>query len=206
MTLSVWDLTLYAIAVFVLFLTPGPVWLALMARTLSGGFRAAWPLALGVSVGDMVWPVIAIAGVSWVAAASAQIAQVLKLLAVAVFVVLGVATIKNADRPVSTDNRLTRPGLWPGFVAGVAVILGNPKAVLFYMGILPGFFDLSRVTGFDVIAIVFVSQIVPLAGNLLLAAFVDRARALLRTPGALRRTNIVAGSMLIAVGLILPFT
>ena len=29
--------------------------------------------------------------------------------------------------------------------AGVAAVLGNPKAILFYMGVLPGFFDLSKV-------------------------------------------------------------
>ena len=28
--------------------------------------------------------------------------------------------------------------MWAGFVAGLALILGNPKAILFYMGVLPG--------------------------------------------------------------------
>ena len=27
-----------------------------------------------------------------------------------------------------------------GLLAGILVILGNPKAILFYIGILPGFF------------------------------------------------------------------
>ena len=54
MTLAAHDLALYAGALFVLFLTPGPVWVALTARALSGGFHAAWPLALGVVVGE--WP------------------------------------------------------------------------------------------------------------------------------------------------------
>ena len=53
MTLSATDLALYALALFILFLTPGPVWLATMARAMSGGFRAAWPLAFGVAVGDV---------------------------------------------------------------------------------------------------------------------------------------------------------
>lgn len=41
MTLAWADLALYAGAVLVLFLTPGPVWMALAARALSGGFSAA---------------------------------------------------------------------------------------------------------------------------------------------------------------------
>lgn len=66
MTLSWADLMLYCGALLILFLTPGPVWLALMARGLSGGFRAAWPLALGVAIGDIVWPLVAILGISWI--------------------------------------------------------------------------------------------------------------------------------------------
>jgi threonine/homoserine/homoserine lactone efflux protein len=51
MTLAFSDLALYAIAVFILFITPGPVWVALLARAVSGGFHAAWPLAVGVAIG-----------------------------------------------------------------------------------------------------------------------------------------------------------
>lgn len=206
MTITIWELLLYAGAVFVLFLTPGPVWMALTARTLSGGFNAAWPLTLGVVVGDMLWPVLAILGVSWITAASAQIAVGLKIVAVIMFITMGVLTIRNAGRTISTDSRLTRPGMLAGFLAGLVVILGNPKAVLFYMGLLPGFFDLTRVTGWDIAAIVGVSQVVPLIGNLGLAALVHRIRGFLSSPTALRRTNMVAGVLLILVGCIIPFT
>ena len=47
--------------------------------------------------------------------------------------------------------------MWAGFISGVLVILGNPKAILFYMGVLPGFFDLTKVVPMDIIAIVVVS-------------------------------------------------
>ena len=59
MSLTGVDLLLYAGALFVLFLTPGPVWVAMVARALSGGFGAAWPLALGVVIGDVLWPLLA---------------------------------------------------------------------------------------------------------------------------------------------------
>ena len=93
-----------------------------------------------------------------------------------------------------------------GFIAGVVVILGNPKAILFYMGVLPGFFDLTQVTAWDVLAIVAVSILTPLLGNLILAGFVNRARDLLQTPQAVRRVNRISGGLLIAVGIIIPFT
>ena len=206
MPLGVWDMALYAFALLVLFLTPGPVWLALLARAVSGGFRSAWPLAIGVAVGDVVWPLLAILGLSWIAAEYDQFLVVLRWVACVFFLWLGWSVIRNADKQITSDSRLTRPGMLAGFLAGVAAILGNPKAILFYMGVLPGFLDLSAVTTTDIAVICALSVVVPLLGNLGFAWFIDKMRRLVGSPVALRRMNMTAGGLLIAVGLALPFT
>ena len=205
MTLSWADLMLYCGALVILFLTPGPVWLALMARGLSGGFRAAWPLALGVAIGDIVWPLVAVLGISWILSVFDTFMLVLRWVACGVFIVMGAMLIRHAGAAISADSRLTRPGMMAGFLAGILAILGNPKAVLFYMGVLPGFFDLRTVTWIDVTLIIGASVLIPLLGNLIMAAFVGRVRAFVTTSGALRRINIGAGVLLILVGLVLPF-
>ncbi|MDB9801692.1 MAG: LysE family translocator [Loktanella sp.] len=205
MTISAYDLMLYAGALLVLFLTPGPVWVALVARSLSGGFHAAWPLALGVVVGDVLWPFLAILGVTWIVSVFSGFLVFLKWVACATFLIMGFLIIRSAGAKISTDSALTKPGMWAGFLAGLAVILGNPKAILFYMGMLPGFFDLTKLTWADIAAICFLSFLVPLIGNLILAASIHKAKAFLTSPKALRRTNITAGSLLILVGLVIPF-
>jgi threonine/homoserine/homoserine lactone efflux protein len=205
MTLAASDLVLYAVAVMILFLTPGPVWVALLARAMSGGFQAAWPLALGVAIGDAVWPILAILGVSWVVNEIDGIMNILSYVAAVVFLVMGGLLIMKAGNVLDSDRRLKRPGMWAGFVAGIVVILGNPKAILFYMGVLPGFFDLTEVTVIDVIGIVMVSIVTPLIGNLILASFVNKAQVFLQSPPAVLRINQVSGGLLIAVGLGIPF-
>ncbi|MEL7125725.1 MAG: LysE family translocator [Pseudomonadota bacterium] len=206
MTLSPLDVALYAGALAILFLTPGPVWVGLIARSLSGGFHAAWPLALGVVIGDVLWSLLAIFGITWILSLYGGILEVLKWVAAGVFILMGVAVIRSADKTIGADSSLTRPGMWAGFVAGLAVILGNPKAILFYMGMLPGFFDLTRLTNWDVAAIVGLSAVVPLVGNLGMAVFIDRTRRLVSSPSALRRMNLSAGALLILVGLVIPLT
>ena len=205
MTLEFSDLALYAAAVLILFLTPGPVWVALLARAMSGGFKAVWPLVLGVALGDAIWPVLAIFGVSWVANEIDGIMAILRYLAAVVFLVMGVLLILKVENTLGNDSRRTRPGMWAGFIAGVVVILGNPKAILFYMGVLPGFFDLTKVAFLDLIAIVMVSSTVPLLCNLILASFINKARTLLQSSRAVRRINVTSGMLLIAVGLVIPF-
>jgi len=206
MTITLADAALYTVALFILFLTPGPVWVALIARGMSGGFHAAWPLAFGVVVGDVLWPLIAILGVAWIVSVFDDFMLVLRWVACFTFLVMGCLVIKHRNKSIASDSRLTRPGMWAGFLAGLVVILGNPKAILFYMGVLPGFFNLETLTWSDVAAICFLSTIVPLLGNLLLSVFVDRARRLLKSPTALSRTNFIAGLLLIGVGAIIPFT
>lgn len=178
----------------------------MLARSLSGGFQAAWPLALGVAIGDILWPLVAVLGVAWLVSEFAGFMDVLKWVAVIVFIVMGALLIRNADHALDANSKLTRPGMWAGFVAGLAVILGNPKAVLFYMGVLPGFFDLTAVTALDMIVICTLSFVVPLVGNLVLAASVHRVRGLLKSPQAVRKMNTIAGWLLIGVGAVIALT
>ena len=206
MTVTFDQLMLYALAMAGLWAVPGPVWVALTARALSGGMAGAWPLAVGVALGDMVWPLCAILGLAWVLSIYGDALTILRWVAAGVFIVMGLLLMRAPATAPGADSRLTRPGVWAGFSVGVAAVIGNPKAILFYMGFLPGFFDLSRVTAWDIVAILSISTIIPMVGNLGLALFLDRARRLLSSPAAVRRLNIGSGVLLVLVGLVIPFT
>jgi threonine/homoserine/homoserine lactone efflux protein len=206
MTVTAESLWLYAGALVLLWITPGPVFVALTARALSGGFRSAWPLAVGVTIGDILWPLVAIFGLTWIVSQFSHLMAVLHWVAAIIFVVMGVLLIRHAGNSIiSSEGRLTRPGLWPAFSAGVAAVIGNPKAILFYMGVLPGFFDLTKVTVPDIAAILLLSASIPLMGNLFTAFAVGQARRLLSSPQALWRLNVAAGSLLVAVGLLIAW-
>jgi len=101
---------------------------------------------------------------------------------------------------------LTRPGRLAGFMTGVAAVIGNPKAILFYMTVLPGFFDLSRLNGADTVAILAISAAVPLVGNLGLALFLSKARDLLSSPERVQFLNRFSGVLLILVGIAIALT
>ena len=203
MTLTAQALWLYAGALVAIWLTPGPVWVAIMARALSSGWAGVWPLALGVAIGDMLWPLVAIFGLALLVGDQAQLLWVLRWTAVAVFLAMGLALLRHAGRPVDADRRLARRGGWAGFSAGLLAILGNPKAALFYVGVLPGFFRVGDLRAGDIAVIAALSGAVPLALNLGMGAVLGALRQRLATPVGLRRMNLASGWLLIAVGLAL---
>lgn len=205
MSISWYELGIYALGMIGLWAVPGPVWVALMARALSGGFAAAWPLAVGVAVGDLVWPLLAILGLSWVESTYGDFLSILRWVAAVIFLFMGYTLIRKSGKLGDADSRLTRPGIWAGFSVGLAAVIGNPKAILFYMGALPGFFTLGSLTAVDIGLIIGISALIPMAGNLGLAVFLDRARRLLSSPESVRRLNVISGVLLIGVGLAIPF-
>jgi threonine/homoserine/homoserine lactone efflux protein len=158
-----------------------------------------------VALGDLVWPLAAILGLSWIESSYGDLLSVLRWVAAGIFLVMGVLLIRKPATPPGTDSRMTRPGLWAGFSVGLAAVIGNPKAILFYMGALPGFFTLGALTAADIALIILISALIPMAGNLALAWFLDRARKVLSSPQSLRRLNIGSGVLLIGVGLAIPF-
>ncbi len=206
MSVTIWQLLVYTAGMAALWAVPGPVWVALLARSLSGGFAAAWPLAVGVVLGDLMWPAIAIFGLSWIVSVYADFLHVLKLVASVVFGVMGIMLIRKSGSLGGADSRLTRPGRLAGFMTGIAAVIGNPKAILFYMTVLPGFFDLSRLNGADIAAILVVSGLVPLVGNLGLALFLHKARDLISSPERVTILNRVSGVLLILVGIAIALT
>ena len=79
MTVSVSQLILYSGALVILFLTPGPVWIAIIARTVSGGFKSGIALVLGVLLGDFLWPFIVYGGLGIITSLYADIFSLLPM-------------------------------------------------------------------------------------------------------------------------------
>lgn len=206
MTVSVVEWAFYAFTMLLVFLTPGPVWVALLARALAGGFSGVWPLALGVAIGDVLWPLLALLGISWVADDMGHVLPILKWAGAAMFLWLGVTIWRKADQNIQINQTLVRPGQFAGFLAGLVVIAGNPKAMVFYLGILPGFFDLSAITWIDIGVICFVSAAVPFFGNLCLGYAVGRLSDKFSSPTSMAKMARVSGVLLCAVGCVLPLT
>ena len=202
MTATWTELALYAFALAVLVLTPGPVVVATIAKTLGSGWRSAMPLAVGVSVVDVLWPLLAILGLSALVQANADLLQWMRYVGGAILIWMGWRLIWGSKQALDTnpDPALVRRSAWQGFMAGVLVNLGNPKSIVFFIGILPNLFDMTALTVPDIVVILVMSAAVPFLGNLFWALAAHRARRFLTSARAVRRVNQASGGALAGAG------
>ncbi len=98
MTITNGQLVLYFGALIILFLTPGPVWIALIARTVSGGTKSAISLALGVSLGDFLWPIVVFFGLAFLVSLYSEILILFRYLAAIILTIMGIQTILNSRK------------------------------------------------------------------------------------------------------------
>ena len=89
------DLIFYAFGIFILFLTLGTVRIAILARSMSNGVRGAWPLALGVAMRDIIWPLTAILGLNSIPRESGEYLYCLKWIAALIFLITGIALLRQ---------------------------------------------------------------------------------------------------------------
>ena len=201
MTIDGDQIFFYFLALIVLFLTPGPVWVALIARTVSGGAKSSISLALGVSLGDMLWPFVVYFSLGLLISVYSDILLVFRYFASFVLILMGLQIIYARNKALSEDHRLTKSGFIAGFYAGFIAVTANPKASLFYMTLLPGFFNFELIGLLDVCLISLLSFSVPMIGNILMILFVAKVRSLLSSPYAVSVTNLISGILLIFVGI-----
>ena len=201
MTIDSNQIVLYFLALVILFLTPGPVWVALIARTVSGGAKSSISLALGVSLGDMLWPFVVYFSLSLLISLYSDILLIFRYVASFVLILMGLQIIYLRNKTLSEDHRLTKSGFIAGFYAGFIAVTANPKASLFYMTLLPGFFDFELIGIIDVCIISLLSFSIPMIGNILMILFVAKVRSLLSSPYAVRMTNLISGILLVFVGI-----
>ena len=179
----------YAIAVA----TPGPGIAAVIARSLAHGFKGAPAFVAGFMVGDLVWFAIAATGLAALARTAATVFVAIKWAGVAYLLYLAWKLwTAPAERVAVTGNDERQHG-WRAFVASLMLTLANPKAILFFLALLPTVIDLASMNALRFVEISLAMAIVMPIVLFTYVFLAARARELFTTPKAVRRLNRGSG-------------
>jgi threonine/homoserine/homoserine lactone efflux protein len=182
-------LAIFALALFVTAGSPGPSIVALVAQVLVRGWRTALPILAGMWLGEWVWLTLAIAGLALIAETFHLAFVVIKYCGVAYLLYLAwamwtaPAALGQTGGAASSDNPTAM------FLTGLTIMLGNPKAMVFYLALLPTLIDLDQVTVLGWAELSATMLAVVMIVDLGYVALAARARIFLASPRALRFAN-----------------
>lgn len=199
MTLSA--LAIFAGALIVVAGAPGPSVAALVARVLTSGWRAVLPFLAAMWIGEGLWLTCAALGLAFLAEAFHLVFLAVKYLGVAYLAFLA---WRMWQAPVAAgDGELPKGSGWRMFATGMAITLGNPKIMLFYLALLPSLIDLGHVNGLAWVELLATMFAVLMTVDLIWVVLAVQARRLIRSPRAMRACNRVsAGVMALAAAAI----
>ena len=189
-TLFLFAATLFLVAVY-----PGALVLALVARVLETGWRSVLPFLFAIWIGEAIWLCAAVLGLAAVAANFETVFTLIKFLGIAYLAWLAASMWR---RPVATSAAGLPESRSPGklFFAGLALSLGSPEIMIFYLALLPSLIEMSAVTPLAVTKLLGVMLGVLALVDLSWVFFANRLRRFLQTPRLVRLTNKVSAGMM----------
>ncbi len=191
------SLLIFAGALFVAAGSPGPSIAALVARVLTGGWRSVLPFLAAMWIGEAIWLSLAVWGLAVLAESLHLVFTAIKYLGVAYLLYLAwrMWTAPVELREEALPRQKTAGRL---FAAGMAVTLGNPKIMLFYLALLPSIIDLASVTLLGWAELTATMLIVLTVIDFAWAAAAAQARKALRSRRAVQAANRVSATVMAA--------
>lgn len=129
---------LFLSASFLLWITPGPDTVYILARTLSQGRVAGLLSVFGVSAGILAHTLFAAIGLSALLATSALAFTAVKFIGAAYLIYLGIQALRSHSKlAISGETAAQRSSQL--FYQGFLTNLLNPKIAIFFLAFLPQF-------------------------------------------------------------------
>jgi threonine/homoserine/homoserine lactone efflux protein len=131
-------LAVFALATFVLTVTPGPGVLYVVGRSVEGGRRSGLASMLGIETGEALYIAGAALGITALLATSTVALSVLRYGGAAYLVLLGIRAWRQNHDEDSEIAEPTRSSL-RAYGRGLVVQLLNPKVAVFFLAYFPQF-------------------------------------------------------------------
>jgi len=177
--------------------------LTVATKSATSGFIHGFFTTIGIVLGDIIFILLTIYGLSIVEETMGSLFFLIKYLGGIYLIWLGIGLWKSKIKNVSSETeKVIECSLFSSFITGLLITLADQKATLFYLGFLPAFLDISQISYSDTI-IVIITTIFAVGGVKIAYAFTaDKARFFM-SYSLRKRTNFIGGCVMIFVGLFL---
>ena len=191
--MTVTNFLVFCLAYTIAVASPGPGVVALVARVLSQGLRIIVAFGAGFVIGDLVWFTFAATGLAIIAQTFYAVFLAIKYLGAIYLLYLAYRFWNAPTQPTEISTFQTSESLLQRFLSGLAITLGNPKVMVFFLAILPTVVDISSLNVLEFIQIAIAITVIFSSVFATYALTANRARQLFSTPRSVRWLNRSSG-------------
>ena len=171
-----------------------------LTRSATLGLANGIAVATGIVIGDLIFVLLALLGLYFVAETMGNLFLGIKYLGGAYLIGMGITLLRSRDNKDVTARQRELGTLLTSFLAGLFLTLGDIKAIVFYISLFPLFIDTGSLGPSDIGIIVFVT-IVAVGG--IKTAYAIAARRVAVLPRSLaheKGIRTIAGLFMIGAG------
>jgi threonine/homoserine/homoserine lactone efflux protein len=192
----------FIVTAFLLAMVPGAGQALMLRQVLTQGRPAAWRSIAGTCTGLLVWSTAAAAGLSAVLLANPAAYTAVRLVGGVILAYLGISSLRTMRAGHHHPSEPAGPDDGPrgAYLAGLATNLGNPKAGVFAISLIPQFVAPGGQVFVSSALLGLVWALTTASWYLVFVQAVDRARALVTRPTVTTWLHATTGVVLLGLG------
>ena len=172
-----------------------------ITRSVTLGVANGIAVSVGIVLGDLVFILLAILGLSVVAETMGSFFMVIKYLGATYLLWLGYTLLTSKSNTTITLNKtIEKRNLAASFFAGFILTLGDIKAIVFYVSLFPVFIDLTALNVADILIIISVMVVGVGSVKILYAFSATKIASLTRSHKLDNAARKTAGGFMVGAG------
>ncbi|MAZ69293.1 LysE family translocator [Porticoccus sp.] len=171
-----------------------------IVRSATVNVRNGIATAVGVVAGDLIFITMAMMGLVALSEIMGAFFAMIRYLAAGYLVWVGWQLIRHAADTRVMDAGQVKGGMATSFLSGLALTLGDIKAILFYASLFPAFVDIASLTMSDVVLIMLVTVIAVGGVKVAYALAANRIACLSKDVVFRQEARVAAGGLLVGAG------
>ncbi|MGD9662196.1 MAG: LysE family translocator [Porticoccaceae bacterium] len=171
-----------------------------VVRSATVNVRNGIATAVGVVAGDLIFITMAMMGLVALSEIMGAFFVLIRYLAAGYLVWVGWQLIRHAVDTRVVNAGQAKGGMATSFLSGLALTLGDIKAILFYASLFPAFVDIAFLATSDVVLIMLVTVIAVGGVRVAYALAANRIACLSKGIVFRRQDRVTAGGLLMGAG------
>lgn len=191
---------LFLSTTWVVCLAPGPAALLVTVQSIGQGARSAYWAILGITLANACYFALSATGLATVVVASHLLFSIIKWGGVVYLLYLGLSALFSRASAITVGGEHSADSGPAAFRQALLVELSNPKALLYFVALLPQFVDVHRPLPVQMLVFGLTTVMLDLSAYSVYVWLGGRGRRFLSSPRFVKLTNRSAGSLLVLAG------